>query len=295
MAGIRLDWAHFGNFDSFDVYKTSTSTEVANLPPAIATNLKNLSYWDADVIAGGSYYYRVKVTRGSDVRFSDEINAIASTGPVDALFNNVTALVIGSAPSYPSSLIVDRSNRNKLVAITASASGAAPSIVDFTVTPPVFGEGSILMPKDTKMTIDIGALTTLFSVEFYIRNTVAMTNGLVFFETKSSTLRGLYFQVSSGNAILVGRNGGGYSTLPARPLNKWVHILLQQKSFGLVDIYQDGSKVMSIPDGGGLFRGEYLYFTGDGYYLSAIRATMGVLRYPTTTTIIPPTEQFPAQ
>lgn len=68
MAGNRLEFAQFGDFDSFDVIRSSADTahmEDHELPSTIATGLKTMYYMDGDVVEEAVYYYRVRVWRGS--------------------------------------------------------------------------------------------------------------------------------------------------------------------------------------------------------------------------------------
>lgn len=81
-SGIRLEFAQFGHFDSFDVIRSMVSmASVADvdLPTPIATGLKTMYYVDADVVEGLTYYYKVRVWRGSEFLLSDEISIKAST------------------------------------------------------------------------------------------------------------------------------------------------------------------------------------------------------------------------
>lgn len=75
MAGIRLEWAQFGDFDSFDVIRSGTSmANVADvdLPSAIATNLKTMYYVDTAVVLGGVYFYKVRARRDGVAKISSE-------------------------------------------------------------------------------------------------------------------------------------------------------------------------------------------------------------------------------
>lgn len=89
MAGIRLEWAQFGDFDSFDVIRSDTSlANIADddLPSAIATNLKTMYYVDTSVELDNTYYYKVRAWRNDAGVVSSEIKCIASLND-DWLFN----------------------------------------------------------------------------------------------------------------------------------------------------------------------------------------------------------------
>lgn len=78
--GIRLEFAQFGHFDSFDVIRSMTSmVGVADidLPIPIATGLKTMYYVDANVVEGLTYYYKVRVWRGISKFVSAEIEIAA--------------------------------------------------------------------------------------------------------------------------------------------------------------------------------------------------------------------------
>lgn len=93
MSGVRLEWAQFGDFDSFDVIRSNTSmigVVDANLPSPIATNLKTMYYVDTTIVEGATYYYMVRVWRGSESFVSSEI-LVETT--VDAYWQYVSALL----------------------------------------------------------------------------------------------------------------------------------------------------------------------------------------------------------
>ncbi len=78
MAGIRLEFAQFGNFDTFDIIRSTTSMASvadADLPSPIATGITKMYYVDTSIAAGINYYYKIRVNRSSDSFVSNEINA----------------------------------------------------------------------------------------------------------------------------------------------------------------------------------------------------------------------------
>ncbi|WP_033134178.1 MULTISPECIES: LamG domain-containing protein [unclassified Acinetobacter] len=81
MSGVRLEWAQFGDFDSFDVIRSDTSlASVADidLPSPIATNLKTMYYVDTTVAEDSTYYYKVRAWRDGVSMVSSEIRCIAN-------------------------------------------------------------------------------------------------------------------------------------------------------------------------------------------------------------------------
>ena len=90
MAGIRLEWAQFGDFDSFDVIRSNTSmigVADAALPSPIATNLKTMYYVDTTVVEGGTYYYKFRVWRDGIALVSDEVVIVAQEHDPNILIN----------------------------------------------------------------------------------------------------------------------------------------------------------------------------------------------------------------
>ena len=93
MAGIRLEFAQFGHFDSFDVVRSIASmigVADVDLPTPIATGLKSMYYVDASVVHGQVYYYKVRVWRGSTSFVSGEIVISTDT---DNYWANVSSLL----------------------------------------------------------------------------------------------------------------------------------------------------------------------------------------------------------
>lgn len=73
MAGVRLEFAQFGKFDSFNIYRNQTSTSISNLGNPIA-NTSTMYYEDFGVEQNNDYYYRVGVIRDQSESMSDEIH-----------------------------------------------------------------------------------------------------------------------------------------------------------------------------------------------------------------------------
>lgn len=71
--GIRLEFAQFGSFDSFSIYRSSSSMNASAMPAPIATGIKTMYFEDTSVVVGSTYYYRVGVLRGSNTLISDEV------------------------------------------------------------------------------------------------------------------------------------------------------------------------------------------------------------------------------
>ena len=81
MAAIRLEFAQFGHFDSFDVIRSTTSMAGiadVDLPTPITTGLKTMYYVDTTVTVGNTYYYKIRAWRDGVSVVSIELKAIAT-------------------------------------------------------------------------------------------------------------------------------------------------------------------------------------------------------------------------
>lgn len=80
MPGVKLEWAQFGDFDSFDIIRSATSMlEVPdeNLPEPIAVNIQKMYYFDNLVTEGSTYFYKIRVWRDGVARVSNEFEITA--------------------------------------------------------------------------------------------------------------------------------------------------------------------------------------------------------------------------
>lgn len=87
MAGVRLEFAQFGYFDFFNIYRNSVSTAIENLGEPIGTS-STMYYDDLTVELKQDYYYRIGVFRNGVEEFSEEI--VIRTG--DKYFSNVVMI-----------------------------------------------------------------------------------------------------------------------------------------------------------------------------------------------------------
>lgn len=81
MGAVVLEWAQFGDFDTFDVIRSGTSLAAVadeDLPSPIATGLTTMYYADTTVVHGNVYYYKIRAWRDSVGVVSGQVVAIAS-------------------------------------------------------------------------------------------------------------------------------------------------------------------------------------------------------------------------
>jgi hypothetical protein len=103
MAGVRLEFAQFGHFDYFNIYRNSVSTAIENLEQPIGT-LSTMYYEDLTTEPNNDYYYRIGVIRDSIEEFSEEIYIRAAVG--DEYFSNVV-IISNMSAAVSGSLIND--------------------------------------------------------------------------------------------------------------------------------------------------------------------------------------------
>lgn len=89
MAGVRLEFAQFGHFDYFNIYRNSASTAIENLGEPIGSS-STMYYEDLTVESNQDYYYRAGVVRNSIEEFSGEFHVTTTTAthPILSLFEN---------------------------------------------------------------------------------------------------------------------------------------------------------------------------------------------------------------
>lgn len=109
MAGICLEFAQFGDFDSFDIIRSQASMNGlldSELPSPIAMGLTTMFYVDSGVIKGQTYYYKARVWRNGDNSVSDEIACMA-----DLLWSPSNLVSTAKLWISSDSVVIDGSNR----------------------------------------------------------------------------------------------------------------------------------------------------------------------------------------
>lgn len=89
MAAINLSWKQKGLADSFNIYRSTSTIDINNLPTPIA-NVTIKSYSDSGLESGPAYYYRVESIRNNERAISDELVVYtAQPWTPDSLLNKV--------------------------------------------------------------------------------------------------------------------------------------------------------------------------------------------------------------
>ena len=77
MAGIVLEFSHHGDFDSFGIIRSSTPTNLTNLPSPLVIGLTTMFYVDTAVVEDQTYYYRPVVWLNGEMMVGDEVMVVA--------------------------------------------------------------------------------------------------------------------------------------------------------------------------------------------------------------------------
>ncbi|MHA3104608.1 LamG-like jellyroll fold domain-containing protein [Acinetobacter sp. ANC 3791] len=209
MAGIRLEWAQFGAFDYFNIYRSLSAIDISNLPTPVSVNLREMYYVDGNVTEGKTYYYRVGVVVNSIEKISDEVSVIASS--TDPYFSLVDSLIFADSSSFPSTAIVDSSANARSITVEGDARIISPSLAT-----PKFSEGTIAFSGNGRLSLPCTALgTSDFTAEMWMKSiTGGVDNGRLFAIGSQDTQGGLLFckfpksAVSGFNLIL--RDNGSF-------------------------------------------------------------------------------------
>lgn len=283
MAGIRLEWAQFGDFDSFDVIRSDAPMDINALPSPIATNLSTMYYVDTTVVEGAIYYYRVVAWRDAVSKVSGEIKLKASVG--DEHWDKVVALLHfdGDLTDETGRVWINSGvttdNTNSLYNDYGVFSGSSK----MTATIPALGKNDFTI----EAWVNHDANTDYRCIFDSRAHSPRAKNGLAIYT--SSTLTDNVPVVWEDTQILKGS-----SKITA---SEWVHIAVVRES-GILYYYVNGSLI-----GFGSFTSDLTNTTAtigctyenSQFYqgrIDELRITKGVARY--TENFTPPTGPFPS-
>ena len=290
MAGIRLEWAQFGDFDSFDVIRSDAPMDINSLPSPIVTNLPTMYHVDTTVVEGATYYYRVVAWRDAVSKVSGEIEVKASAG--DEYWSNVVSLLHFDVDFIDSK----------------SATWAAMNGASITSAKSKFG-GACLDATGLKGVKSSRLSAANFSsddwtIECFVWIVSKSSYGVLFAKRAS----GAYYSPvviqydDSANFLTAYLSITGSSwafSIPANPpIGEWVHLALERAA-GSVTFYVNGVAVNTVSIGSAALMSNANEFSlgvdGDGNYgidcyIDEFRITKGVARY--TENFMPPDAPF---
>lgn len=300
---LELNWMLDGFVQELRYYFSESTIDVNN-PPAAKLVLGGdvRSYVDYDIESGKTYYVRIGAVKNGIEKISDQ--TIVSTQQKDEFFQSVEILVFGDAETYPSYTLIDQSKNAHVFNSTTATQSQKVSIVDSTVTQPMFDDGSIKTnTSGSNQNVIINPIGTGdFTLEFYAKGTLA--EGVIRIAhsataTGASGFNNLYFY-NSGNAIGLGVNinGGGSSVISpitAYPISTavWKHVCLMRKSATWY-LFIDGVQVANTTSRANTnFNGTYFRIgCASNLYLNSIRLTR-LARYDTSG-FTPPDKKLPS-
>ena len=278
MAGIRLEWAQFGDFDSFDVIRSDAPMDINALPSPIATNLPTMYHVDTTVVDGATYYYRVVAWRDAVSKVSGEIKVKASTG--DEYWSNVVSLL-----HFDGNLTDEKG--------TVWSSGGSSFVFDDDINRTVVEILNGHVSTNTSFDIGTGDAT----IELFVKR-FTTSQSLIYF---SGDYR-LNIAINPGVTATVYLDEEGVKRFFTSPgtveNNKWSHVAVVRKD-GVLYLYLNGvyqnqygyTATLTGNGGhriGGKFNNQYP-FSGR---VRDFRITKGVARY--TENFTPPDTPFPS-
>lgn len=291
MAGIRLEWAQFGDFDSFDVLRSNSPMDINSLPSPIATNLPTMYHVDITVVEGATYYYRVVAWRDGVSKVSEEIQLKASSG--DPHWDKVVSLLHFDDETNPWKDVTGK--LWSAVGNVKLAAGKWGSSARGILAP---GTNLIMSPN----TDGIFNLPGQFTFECWFQHSnSANPYRNIFAGGSASTPGGLSVAVTNKSSIVVdAMYVANILSTPFDVGDAWHHLAVTRDSDNVIRLFLNGvllsqivstssfsfstsgyAHILNHPNGGGSVG-----------CVDELRITKGVARY--TENFTPPDEPFPS-
>lgn len=276
MAGIRLEWAQFGDFDSFDVLRSGSPMDINALPSPLVTGLPTMFYVDTAVIEGAAYYYRVVAWRDGVSKISSEIKVKAQAG--DEHWDKVVSLLHFNGNLTDDTGRVWSANQSLQFGSGVFGEALLRSSASLIITTPA--SSAFLFDGD-------------FTIEAFLKNTGA-TNPLFVYGNNQNNFIPLYLDSATSGRVFV--NGSNLITGINFP-SSYFHYALTRKD-GVVRAFVDGVMKGAVNYGStlGIESGDIYLCSGNGYYdtwtgqIDELRITKGLARY--TADFSPPDTPF---
>ncbi|MFA9204348.1 MAG: LamG domain-containing protein [Flavobacteriales bacterium] len=291
MAGIRLEFSQFGDFDSFDILRSISPMSVAALPAPLATGLLTMYYVDTAVVEGAAYYYRARVWRDGASQVSDEIMILATAS--DPEFANVTSLLHFDSAGTGSAL-KDEKGLVWTLHGTAALSDSDYKFAPKSLSSPS-GAANYAKCKGTNA-INFAASDKI-TIEFFFKKTDTAGNACILAILPSGVERWAFFVRSGATMTVAVYDGTTFIDKGTGiAINTWVHFAFVKDGAsnkvyinGVVLANQTGSKQITTSCD------LYLGMNGQGAesftgYIDEFRVTKNVARY--TENFTPPYAPF---
>lgn len=292
MAGIFIEFAQFGDFDSFDIYRSLNIMDESALPTPIVTNLKTMYYVDSSVVEGATYYYMVRVIRGSESVLSDQIKVVANQG--DLYWDNVKSLMHFEEATATSNSKDQREiewTLNGAAVLTASDKKMGSK----SLYSPA-GATNYLRSEDTDA-FNFGS-EDKFTLEFFFKKTDASGNACMVGVSGNPGGRWAFFCKSGTNFSLAIYNGASFIDDRSKTfsMDTWYHYAYVKDGTSN-KLFVDGTLISSATRATSGYLNSNIFigqnsvnadsFTG---YIDEFRITNGIARY--SSDFVPPVQAF---
>lgn len=246
MANVKLEWSQATFAESFSIYRSSTPMDTANMPAPLVAGITKTYYFDASVIVGGTYFYRVGAVRSNQELISDEVEVLANAPVVNDIFwPNVELLIFADATTFPSGNLADSSSR-----VRAVSRGGSPQIIDSEY---LYDAGAIYATGAVQywgFDGSIGIGNGDFTIECFLKiatDSSEIPNGANIFDLNSIKLRVVLnsstyknFQIYLGSGATI-----NLTPLVESPKGAWHHFCLMRES-GILYAFIDGVLSASV-------------------------------------------------
>lgn len=291
MSGVRLEWAQFGDFDSFDVIRSDSPMDISALPSPLVSGLPTMYHVDTAVTQGATYYYRVVAWRDGVSKISSEVMVKAQVG--DEHWDKVVSLL------HFDGNLTDDTGR------VWNSTGTT----NFSDLDAKFGKSAVFAGSYVQGINDAGFIFNSddFTVELFVKfsslpgsNTYSFVGNYYFndgwvLQYRNDDGLGGRVRFSFGDSNYVDRSW-------SPTLNTWYHLAVSRNS-GLLYIFIDGLQLgatasfahnITVNGGNSVNIGALKYNSSVLQYfygsLDELRITKGVARY--TENFTPPDAPF---
>ena len=262
MAGMRLEFAQFGDFDSFDILRSSNPMNVEALPSPLVAGLSTMYYIDTTVIEDETYYYRARVWRDGVSLVSDEVRAKAKI--IDEYWGSVATLL-----HFDGGLTDEAGHIFTSNGATNFDTG-------------VFGQCAIFTGNNYIFTLngnDFDFLLGDFTVEQFVKFTGLPSNNVYAIAGNYANNDGWVFQLrddeGEGSRLRFSIGDNKFTDRAWTPsLNTWYHLVATRQN-GLVYIFVNGILLV----GPSVLADNIQATTGNTLNIGALKYTSSVIQY----------------
>lgn len=291
--GVVIEFSHFGDFDSFDIIRSTTPINPSAPPEPIATGLTSMAYIDRTVVIGETYYYRAAVWRGLERLISAVDVKVLALDNADLYWENVVCLL-----SIENGVITDHAPLAIPRTWNNVSNGIKPSSDSYLSEQSMSFAGTGWLSTATDMNLGTGDYT--FEAFIKPEVTPGLASMLSFYGSSYYVLavRPSPSPINLGLLVFDGSEvGRGFADTSMA--GRWVHVAITRQG-GAYKMFIDGALVRSAsgPAATNLSGRNILIGTSDTGgsdkfrgLIEQIRVTKGIVRY--TASFTPPIQRFP--